>query len=750
MLTMLSSSHVIASFFRTAFANCFPALLPISFTVPVGVSFNRLSKNKIACSNSDSILIAGKVSKAFFDKTGTLTKQGLSFVSARSAESWSYGQWMCDSVAIAMATCHCLTTSADKTIIGNPVDRAMFAASHGTLSDVNGVTATIQTKKGTYQVLRRFDFDHNTMTQSVVVRLPSGELKAIVKGSGENVSKLCQKDSLPENFDTKLGGQARIGVYQIAVAWKDIDQSTKVSMLNRKEVESDLLFQGVLNFSNDLREDSPGMIKELNEAGVQPIMLTGDNLFTGIYIARESGIIPKDSQVTIGQLDDTDNLVWTSEDGAPEHAPVVTKATQVAMSGEAWQQLLRRNRAYAFALAPCLHVVGRCSPHDKVSVVDTFVSLGFVTMMCGDGGNDCGALKAAHVGLALSDSDASIVAPFTALDKEIKSVLTLLKEGRGALASTLATYKYVVLYGQVTSYNQLIMYYFQASFSEWMWTLIDGFWTVSFALTLPLALPSKVLCKNRPTSSIFGWQTVSSIVGIMGIHFIFITVAFVILFNEDWYQCRKWGNNISTANILQTSDNYEITVIFLITGFQCLCSAMTMNFGYEFRRWWGRNWIFATLVTAFTFIHFWITLVPGSLSCVWRINCDNEDVVRSVTSPDLNPIFNPFNTTVMPESFRWKLIFIMIGNGISVAFYDYVIVNGIRRRSAAKKEQRIKEVCAGDVDDVVEVEMNLNDDSDHKKGSLTARHSTDFTVSTPSDGDSGEGRDEEARGDFEV
>ena len=64
--------------------------------------------------------------------------------------------------------------------------------------------------------------------------------------------------------------------------------------------------------------------------------------------------------------------------------------------------------------------------------------------MCGDGGNDCGALKAAHVGIALSDAEASIVAPFTSLDKSITSVIEVVKEGRCALASAFAAYKYMV------------------------------------------------------------------------------------------------------------------------------------------------------------------------------------------------------------------------------------------------------------------------------------------------------------------
>jgi len=84
--------------------------------------------------------------------------------------------------------------------------------------------------------------------------------------------------------------------------------------------------------------------------------------------------------------------------------------------------------------------------------------------MVGDGGNDTGALRAADVGVALSDAEASMVAPFASLDKDIRSVLDVLKEGRCALASALATYKYMIMYGQVETINQVANAYFQITF----------------------------------------------------------------------------------------------------------------------------------------------------------------------------------------------------------------------------------------------------------------------------------------------
>jgi hypothetical protein len=92
------------------------------------------------------------------------------------------------------------------------------------------------------------------------------------------------------------------------------------------------------------------------------------------------------------------------------------------------------------------------------------------------------------------------------------------------------------------------------------------------------------------------------------------------------------------------------------------------------------------LATSFAFIHLYITLKPGELSCFWRVNCENENVVTSVTLEPV-PIQNDFNTTMMPEYFQRGLIGIMIGNGVAIACWEFFVVNGIRRHFAAKKCQ---------------------------------------------------------------
>jgi hypothetical protein len=114
-------------------------------------------------------------------------------------------------------------------------------------------------------------------------------------------------------------------------------------------------------------------------------------------------------------------------------------------------------------------------------------------------------------------------------------------------------------------------------------------------------------------------------------------------------------------------------------------AGMAYNFGYEFRRAWIFNSVLVFFVTAFTVIHFYITLVPSRLSCVFHVNCVNENSIRSVVETAPIPIQNPYNTTIMPQYFRRGLIGLMIGNIFAVCGYEYFVVNGIRRYYGRKR-----------------------------------------------------------------
>jgi hypothetical protein len=146
--------------------------------------------------------------------------------------------------------------------------------------------------------------------------------------------------------------------------------------------------------------------------------------------------------------------------------------------------------------------------------------------------------------------------------------------------------------------------------------------------------------------------------------------------------------DLSDATVL--GDNYEAEVIFLITGFQYFVMAIAFNFGYEFRRAWIHNYVLVFFVSIYTTIHFYITLVPGTLSCFFHVNCDNEDVVRGFTITEPMAIQNPWNTTIMPVDFRRGLVGLMVANLLTTCGWDYFVVNGIRHYLGRKKRLAAK------------------------------------------------------------
>lgn len=135
----------------------------------------------------------------------------------------------------------------------------------------------------------------------------------------------------------------------------------------------------------------------------------------------------------------------------------------------------------------------------------------------------------------------------------------------------------------------------------------------------------------------------------------------------------------NSAQILETvlviGDNYETSVIFIITGYQYISSGAAYNFGYTHRANWWRNYIFVFFFFLWTSWQMAATLSASEFSCIWRLNCDNDHVVRSVTSTEPEAINNNFNTTVMPMEFRGILVALMMANLALICAWDYFVVN---------------------------------------------------------------------------
>jgi predicted P-type ATPase len=609
-----------------------PPLLPTVFVVSVGISANRLHEKRISCTHPDDILVAGKVDTAFFDKTGTLTKQGMDLISVEC------DKLVHDQVTVGMAVCHTLSTSNSGDIVGNQVDKVSFESTGATLYSKHGEPPRILLNGAEYTVLKQFEFDCRLATQSVVVQDSNGVMTIIVKGSPEAMKTICEPSTLPDGFDATINESAKSGIYQIAMGWRAFDLDKSLAEIHRNDIEKSVSYGALINFQNLLREEATGVLDELAEGDVSTAMITGDSVLTGICIARKSGMIKPNRSVVLGRTVSETEMEWVDFDSdaivaAPSLEALASSKTDsdLAITGKAWTMLVESDPKYASMIAKYIRVFGRCKPEDKVSVVANFVANGYKTLMCGDGQNDCGSLKTAHVGIALSSAEASVVSPFTSLDKTLTSVSEVLREGRCALASSLAAYSYYIIYGQTESFLQVINAYLSVTFTEWCWVFLDGIWSVSMAFSLPLAKSANRLTPRRPTDSLLGPETLMSVCGILSWNFLYLMIAMVTLFHQDWFQCRKW-NSDDVSNVLTIGDNYESSVLFIVGGSQYISSAMVLNFGYTFRQGWWRNYVFVVLSITWLVFIFVMTIYPSSFSCIWRVNCDNEVSVHSAES----------------------------------------------------------------------------------------------------------------------
>lgn len=109
-------------------------------------------------------------------------------------------------------------------------------------------------------------------------------------------------------------------------------------------------------------------------------------------------------------------------------------------------------------------VFARFSPEQKAQLIESLQSVGYFVAMCGDGANDCGALKAAHAGIALSQAEASVASPFTSAQQNISCVPKLIREGRCALATSFGTFKFMMGYSMTQFTSVLMLYWVSCRF----------------------------------------------------------------------------------------------------------------------------------------------------------------------------------------------------------------------------------------------------------------------------------------------
>ena len=184
-------------------------------------------------------------------------------------------------------------------------------------------------------------------------------------------------------------------------------------------------FTGSLLFKNELRPETKGVIRDLQLADIRTIMITGDSVYTGVAIAEQCGLVDQCPYVIFADPDSGTGLpVWAELDdaswsfdliqlfylvrdrnrGAGENVVVTIGVTAAAYNAMTTGEHAGKYKTVWARLRPYVRVYGRFKPDGKTRVIRDYQLEGedMVVAMCGDGGNDSGALKQAHVGVALA------------------------------------------------------------------------------------------------------------------------------------------------------------------------------------------------------------------------------------------------------------------------------------------------------------------------------------------------------------
>ena len=89
------------------------------------------------------------------------------------------------------------------------------------------------------------------------------------------------------------------------------------------------------------------------------------------------------------------------------------------------------------------------NPEHKTILIQSLREEKFTVCMCGDGANDCGALKSADVGVSLSAEEASIASSFSSEIFDISCLIKLFLQGKASLVTSIQTFKYMMLYSLI-------------------------------------------------------------------------------------------------------------------------------------------------------------------------------------------------------------------------------------------------------------------------------------------------------------
>jgi len=217
------------------------------------------------------------------------------------------------------------------------------------------------------------------------------------------------------------------------------------------------------------------------------------------------------------------------------------------------------------------------SPDEKHELVEKLQGIDYCVGFCGDGANDCGALKAADVGISLSEAEASVAAPFTSRIFDISCVPQVIREGRAALVTSFSCFKYMSLYSAIQFTSVSILYKSGSNLGDFQFLFIDLLLILPIAVFMGWTGPYPTLSVKRPAASLVSRKVLTPLLCQIFIAFGLQFVCYELAQGQSWYIPPMLSHEKSNI------PNSANTTLFLVSCYQYIFAAVFLSVGPPYR-----------------------------------------------------------------------------------------------------------------------------------------------------------------------